>query len=105
MANGEMYLVTWRDAWFGFDEPDPDERRDDYLVRTLGFFVGEDEKFLHLAQEELPAGDGYRAVTHIPISCIIPGGRVPIIRKDAIVVPAVEADMPWDLRRPQPLTP
>ena len=71
MVNGnddvQLVMVVWRDAFFDFDEPDEGEQRSDYLVRTVGFLVGEDEKFVHVAQELLPDGDGHRAVTHIPI--------------------------------------
>ena len=61
-----LVLVTWRDAWFDFDEPDPDEARADYLVTTVGFLVRQGPRFVSVAQEVLPDGDGFRAVTHIP---------------------------------------
>ena len=32
-----LVLVTWRDAWFDFDEVDPEDARSDYLVTTVGF--------------------------------------------------------------------
>ena len=64
---GTPVMVTWRDAWFDFDHGD---HRHDYLVRTLGFVVKVDTKFLGIAQEELPDDDGWRAVTWIPLSCI-----------------------------------
>lgn len=65
-----MVLVTWRDAWFDFDEPDPQDARQDYLVSTVGFVVRETSRFLSVAQEVLPGGDGFRAVTHIPVAVI-----------------------------------
>jgi hypothetical protein len=65
-----LVLVTWRDAWFDFEEADDAESRSDYLVSTVGFVVREGARFLSVAQEVLPDGDGFRAVTHIPISVI-----------------------------------
>jgi hypothetical protein len=55
-----LELVTWRDAWFEFDQP---EDRDDYLVETVGW-VTEDDVWLHVTAENTP--DGPRAVSHIP---------------------------------------
>jgi hypothetical protein len=63
-----LVLVTWRDAWFDFDQSNDD--RADYLVSTVGFVVGEDPRFVSVAQEVLPDGDGFRAVTHIPRSVV-----------------------------------
>ncbi|MGH2636076.1 MAG: hypothetical protein ACRDHU_08030 [Actinomycetota bacterium] len=54
-----LVLVEWHDAWFDFDLPAADERRTDYLVRTVGFLVAEDPRFLSLAQEVLPEGEGF----------------------------------------------
>jgi hypothetical protein len=65
-----LVLVTWRDAWFDFDEPDPEEARADYLVRTVGFLVRRTPQFVSIAQEVLPDGDGFRAVTHIPVAVV-----------------------------------
>lgn len=65
-----LVLVTWHDAWFDFEEADPEDCRADYLVRTVGFLVNEGPRFLSIAQEVLPDGDGFRAVTHIPVSII-----------------------------------
>ena len=65
-----LVLVTWHDAWFDFEESDPEDCRTDYLVRTVGFLVNEGPRFLSIAQEVLPDGDGFRAVTHIPVSII-----------------------------------
>ena len=65
-----LVLVTWRDAWFDFDEPDPEDVRADYLVRTVGFLVRRGPRFVSVAQEVLPDGDGFRAVTHIPLAIV-----------------------------------
>jgi hypothetical protein len=65
-----LVLVEWHDAWFDFDLPAADQRRTDYLVRTVGFLVAEDPRFLSLAQEVLPEGEGFRAVTHIPVAIV-----------------------------------
>lgn len=63
-----LVLVIWRDAYFDFDRGGVDdlEPRDDYLVRTVGHLISRGEKFTTIAQEALPDGDGYRAVSHIP---------------------------------------
>jgi len=65
-----LVLVTWRDAWFDFDEPDPEDARADYLVSTVGFLVRRGPRFVSVAQEVLPDGDGFRAVTHIPVAVV-----------------------------------
>ena len=65
-----LVLVTWRDAWFDFDEPDPEDARADYLVSTVGFLVRQGPRFVSVAQEILPDGDGFRAVTHIPVAVV-----------------------------------
>jgi hypothetical protein len=65
-----LVLVIWRDAFFDFDQSDPDDIRPDYLVHTVGFLLAQGPKFVSLAQEVLPDGDGYRAVTHIPLSIV-----------------------------------
>jgi len=63
-------LVIWRDAFFDFDQSDAEDIRPDYLVHTVGFLVAEGPRFVSLAQEILPDGDGFRAVTHIPMSIV-----------------------------------
>ncbi|HEV8087168.1 MAG TPA: hypothetical protein VGQ50_00690 [Actinomycetota bacterium] len=63
-------LVIWRDAFFDFDQSDAEDIRPDYLVHTVGFLVSEGPRFVSLAQEILPDGDGFRAVTHIPMSIV-----------------------------------
>ena len=65
-----LVLVSWHDAWFDFEESDPQDCRPDYLVRTVGFLVNRGPRFLSIAQEILPDGDGFRAVTHIPLSIV-----------------------------------
>jgi hypothetical protein len=65
-----LVLVTWHDAWFDFDQTEADDCRTDYLVKTVGFLLNEGPKFLSIAQEMLPDGDGFRAVTHIPVPII-----------------------------------
>ena len=65
-----LVLVTWHDAWFDFDQQDAEDCRMDYLVRTVGFLVSDGSHFVSVAQEILPDGDGFRAVTHIPRSII-----------------------------------
>lgn len=65
-----LVLVIWRDAYFDFDQHDPEDVRPDYLVHTVGFLLAEGPRFVTLAQEVLPDGDGYRAVTHIPVSIV-----------------------------------
>ena len=63
-------LIVWRDAFFDFDQSDAEDIRPDYLVHTVGFLVAEGPRFVSLAQEILPDGDGFRAVTHIPTSIV-----------------------------------
>jgi hypothetical protein len=61
-----LAMVEWHDAWFEFDMAGPEDARTDYVVRTVGFLVADGPRFVSLAQEVLPDGDGFRAVTHIP---------------------------------------
>ena len=65
-----LVLVIWRDAWFDFEELDPEDARADYLVSTVGFLVQRGPRFVSVAQEVLPDGDGFRAVTHIPLAVV-----------------------------------
>ncbi|HKI28776.1 MAG TPA: hypothetical protein VKB32_05050 [Actinomycetota bacterium] len=65
-----LAIVEWHDAWFDLDLESPDVCRQDYLVRTVGFLVGEGPRFVSLAQEILPDGEGLRAVTHIPLPIV-----------------------------------
>jgi hypothetical protein len=61
-----LVMITWRDAFFDLDQTTIDDFRTDYLVQTVGFLVADGPTFVSLAQEVLPDGEGYRAVTHIP---------------------------------------
>ena len=61
-----LVLVRWRDAWFDPEQLGADDWREDYPVMTVGFLVRDDGVVISVAQEVLPDGDGFRAVTHIP---------------------------------------
>jgi hypothetical protein len=76
----ELVLVTWRDAWFDFDVADPEETHADYLVRTVGFLVRRGPRFVSIAQEVLPDGDGFRAITHIPVEIV--ASMVPLLEPE-----------------------
>lgn len=69
-ASPPAVLVRWHDAWFDADQAGPEDWRPDYLVETMGFLVRHDGVIVSVAQEILPDGDGYRAVTHIPIGMV-----------------------------------
>jgi hypothetical protein len=69
-AEHPLVVVIWRDAFFDFDQSTADEIRPDYLVHTVGFMLADGPTFVSLAQEVLPDGDGFRAVTHIPRSIV-----------------------------------
>ena len=100
-----LVLVTWRDAWFDFDQAADDDGRTDYLVRTVGFVVREGPRFVSIAQELLPDGDGFRAVTHIPWSVIEgivtldPGAGSTIGPAQDLYSPGVGAEVAPDHRR------
>jgi len=87
-----LALVEWHDAWFDLDQEGPEDCRADYLVRTVGFLVREGPRFVSLAQEILPDGEGLRAVTHIPL---------PIVERIVLLGPSPELD---DRVSPRPLT-
>ena len=40
------------------------------LVNTVGYLVRRSPRFVSVAQEILPDGDGFRAVTHIPVAVV-----------------------------------
>lgn len=61
-----IVAVSWTDAWFDTDLEATSAIRCDYLVTTVGFLIAENPRFISVAQELLPDGDGFRAVTHIP---------------------------------------
>jgi hypothetical protein len=65
-----LVVVEWHDAWFDFDLAGPEDARTDYMVRTVGFLVADGPRFVSLAQEVLPDGEGFRAVTHIPLPIV-----------------------------------
>ena len=65
-----LAVVEWHDAWFDLDLESLDGCRQDYLVHTVGFLVSEGPRFVSLAQEILPDGEGLRAVTHIPLAIV-----------------------------------
>jgi hypothetical protein len=65
-----LVVVEWHDAWFDFELADPEDRSPDYVVRTVGFLVADGPLYLSLAQEVLPDGGGFRAVTHIPVAIV-----------------------------------
>ena len=65
-----LAMIEWHDAWFDLDLESPDGCRQDYLVHTVGFLVSEGPRFVSLAQEVLPDGEGLRAVTHIPLPIV-----------------------------------
>ena len=58
---GCILAITWSDSYMD-DEASP---RADFPVRTLGFLVDTDNKWISIAAEELPNDEGWRAVTHI----------------------------------------
>jgi hypothetical protein len=71
----ELPQYPWRwsngtTPWFDLDLESPDGCRQDYLVHTVGFLVSEGPRFVSLAQEVLPDGEGLRAVTHIPLPIV-----------------------------------
>ena len=65
-----LAMVEWHDAWFDLDLESPDGCRQDYLVHTVGFLVSDGPRFVSVAQEILPDGEGLRAVTHIPLPIV-----------------------------------
>jgi hypothetical protein len=65
-----LVVADWHDAWFDFEQSTLEDFRQAYLVRTVGFLVGEGPRFVSLAQEILPDGEGFRAVTHIPLAIV-----------------------------------
>jgi hypothetical protein len=78
-----LAMVEWHDAWFDLDHEGPGDGRTDYLVRTVGFLVREGPGFVSLAQELLPDGEGFRAVTHIPLPIVQRLVRLSSLAQDA----------------------
>jgi len=83
-----LVMVVWLDAFFDFDLADPEDSRSDHLVRTVGFLVAEGPRFVSVAQEILPDGDGFRAITHIPNSIV---EQITPLHAGPAAVPTVEA--------------
>ena len=65
-----LVAVRWLDAWFDLELDGMGEAREDYPVLTVGFLL-RTGAVITLAQELLPDGDGYRAVTHIPRALVV----------------------------------
>ena len=65
-----LAMVEWHDAWFDHDQLTSEDRRADYLVRTVGFLIDQGPRVVSVAQELLPDGEGFRAVTHIPVAVV-----------------------------------
>ena len=76
-----LVVVTWRDAWFAYQQAHEADHREDYLVRTAGFLIADDpaDAFVHVAAEVLPDGEGYRAVTHVPRVLVVDLERFPVL--------------------------
>lgn len=68
-AVGAIVAVVWTDAYFEVDEESDDNF--DYCVTTYGVILGYHGKFLKLASEVLPNGEGFRAITHIPVANVL----------------------------------
>lgn len=66
-----LVVATWRDAFSDHDLHEIADVREDYLVVTAGFLLGEGPTFITIAAEILPDGDGYRAVTHVPVESLV----------------------------------
>jgi hypothetical protein len=66
----EIVCVTWCDAWSEAEQFESSDAHSDYIVRTVGYLVRQGPRFVSVAQEILPHGDGFRAVTHIPVSVV-----------------------------------
>lgn len=64
-----LVVVTWHDAWFDLELDHLEDAGEHYLVRTVGYLI-RSGSVVSLAQEVLPDGDGYRAVTHIPAAMV-----------------------------------
>lgn len=64
---GTLVVVRWFDAWYDADEQEEKDWREDYPVETVGYLVRDNGIVLSIAQEVLPDGEGFRAVTHIPL--------------------------------------
>jgi hypothetical protein len=65
-----LVLVEWQYEWFELEIELPEYRLRDYDLLTVWFLVVEGPRFVSVAQEILPEGDGFRAVTHIPVQIV-----------------------------------
>lgn len=65
-----LVVVEWEDAWYDPDENEMSDFRTDYRVTTVGFLVRQ-LPTISIAQEVLPDGEGFRAVTHIPRAMVV----------------------------------
>lgn len=66
---GDVVEVEWTDAWEDDEDEDATLWRDLYPVHTLGV-VRRLYPVLSISTETLPAADGYRSVTHIPLGMV-----------------------------------
>ena len=71
MRGCPIVAVTWRDAWFAYDEPFDADCAGDYIVETVGWLLPADgdDPFLAVAAEVTP--DGWRALTRIPMALML----------------------------------
>jgi hypothetical protein len=65
-----LVVVVWEDAWYDPDENEMHDFRTDYRVTTVGFLIRQ-LPVVSIAQEVLPDGEGFRAVTHIPRAMVV----------------------------------
>lgn len=54
MIEGKMYIVEWRDhystaGWHDKKEPNVDQ---DFILKTIGFYVSKNKKYIHLAMTD-----------------------------------------------------
>jgi len=98
-----LVLVRWRDAWFDPEQLGADDWREDYPVMTVGFLVRDDGVVVSVAQEILPDGDGFRAVTHIPAPIV---ASITVLSEDHDLreeaAEAVAAPLPAPVPAPTP---
>ena len=64
----KLQMVIWRDAYF--DQDTPEKPRKDYLVKTVGW-VKKEGRFLVIRSEKLPYGEGFRAITRVPLGNVV----------------------------------
>lgn len=61
-----LVVIHWLDAWYDPDEQKQEDWREEYPIKTVGYLVRDEAHVVSIAQEVLPDGEGFRAVTHIP---------------------------------------